>query len=315
MEKKKARWIWSDHQMTVQQSMVYFRKKFSITEPACSLTLSICADSRYWLLVNGKRVLTGPCRAPRDVWYQDRVDVAPYLQTGCNELRVCVVTYPDHEEENNAMLAGPTSITTRGKGGLWISETETDFGLSTDDSYECRPAAGYSFPENQRAGYLGTTEYVDGRLLAAQEDGPYWKKAVILSEGPVRGIGSLWHCWTMLERPIPYPFEKEKEFLRCMRSEKLWETRTVPAGQTLSLEVDAGELVNAYPVIRMRCGAAVRCGSPMRKATVCSIRTARSHGASGTTRTGRSFSAILIFILPATAFRPIRRFCSARFAS
>jgi hypothetical protein len=121
-----GKWIWIDHELSTNQKMVLFTKMITLQDLPTTCFLELCADSRYWLCVNGKRVMTGPCRAPQDVWYMDRVDVAPYLVPGENRIDVSVVQYYTHPEYDIAFWTGPTSITTKGVGALLIRELETE---------------------------------------------------------------------------------------------------------------------------------------------------------------------------------------------
>lgn len=105
----KAEWIWTDHRLAAHPRMIYFKKKVRLPEqePPLACRLRICADSRYLLMINGSRVMTGPCRAPRGVRYMDELDVAAYLRPGENEIFVKVIQYPDHKEKNIRFLTGP----------------------------------------------------------------------------------------------------------------------------------------------------------------------------------------------------------------
>ena len=75
----KAEWIWTDHRLAAHPRMIYFKKKVRLPEqePPLACRLRICADSRYLLMINGSRVMTGPCRAPRGVRYMDELDISP----------------------------------------------------------------------------------------------------------------------------------------------------------------------------------------------------------------------------------------------
>ena len=72
-----GKWIWIDHELSTNQKVVLFTKTVMVEKIPETCNIELCADSRYWLSVNGTRVLTGPCRAPQDTWYVDRIDVAP----------------------------------------------------------------------------------------------------------------------------------------------------------------------------------------------------------------------------------------------
>lgn len=260
-----AEWVWVDNELAVYPRMVYFKKKVLIAEqaekmPVCRLR--ICADSRYLLLINGSRVMTGPCRAPRGVRYMDELDVTAYLRTGENEIFVQVIQYSDHKQKNIYFLTGPNSIVTEGIGGLWIEEAETAFGFSTSAEYLSIEVPGYAFPETHRYGYIGFSEEFDSRPVHAHTPDSLWKPAVTIPKPPTEGIGSLRDYWTAEPRPIPYPYEAEDCFRRMVQSGGLigeyGGKQMVPAGQTAFLELDAGRLVSAYPRFTFRCGSGSR---------------------------------------------------------
>lgn len=170
-----GKWIWIDHELSTCQKMVLFTRTITVEEPLAGCKLELCADSRYWLCINGQRVLTGPCRAPQDTWYIDRVDVAPYLTVGENRIDVQVVQYYNHPEYDVAFWTGPTSITTKGVGALWIREVETELGISTSKDWLCCEDQGYIFKNELSVGYVGCMEYIDA---AATEEGLTWQNAV-----------------------------------------------------------------------------------------------------------------------------------------
>ena len=74
----RAEWIWTDHRLAADPRMIYFKKEVRLPDQEMPLAcrLRICADSRYLLTINGRRVMTGPCRAPRGVRYTDELDLS-----------------------------------------------------------------------------------------------------------------------------------------------------------------------------------------------------------------------------------------------
>ena len=55
------------------------------------LTLDISANSRYRLWINGKSVLSGPCKGDKLRHYYETVDVSGYLKEGKNFFAVQVL--------------------------------------------------------------------------------------------------------------------------------------------------------------------------------------------------------------------------------
>ena len=242
-----GKWIWIDHELNTRQRMVLFTKTIMVSELPESCIVELCADSRYWLTVNGLRVMTGPCRAPQDVWYMDQVDLVPYLNVGENRIDVQVAQYYNHPEYDVAFWTGPTSITTKGVGALWIRELETELGITTSKDWLCCEDKGYLFKNELTTGYVGCMEYMDA---VARDEGLSWQPAV------EREFYTwvLWPHFNTKERIIPYPYERQESFGETLYQEG-FDGNTVPTGGTGVLELDAKRLVNAYPRYTFTCGA------------------------------------------------------------
>jgi len=93
VELTRAKWIWLPGQRTLPNTFVLFRRAFQLAARPERAVLSIAADSRYRLSVNGRRVQWGP--APCDPrWLDvDRADIAPFLDAGQNVIGVEVLFY------------------------------------------------------------------------------------------------------------------------------------------------------------------------------------------------------------------------------
>jgi len=88
-----ARWIWLPCERTLQNTVVLFRREWSVDASLTSATGWIVADSRYRLLVNGVRAQWGPAASdPRDQ-EADPLDLLALLRPGRNVLAVEVLYY------------------------------------------------------------------------------------------------------------------------------------------------------------------------------------------------------------------------------
>ena len=99
-----SNWIWTPewiHEDKKSPRIVYFRRVIEVAEIPESVYLNISADTRYKLYVNGFLVEIGPSKGDREVWFYDRVDLAPYLKAGKNILGVQVLRYPMEREQGN----------------------------------------------------------------------------------------------------------------------------------------------------------------------------------------------------------------------
>lgn len=88
-----AKWIWYPSRRTLQNSFFLFRKEITLSEVPIKATGWILADSRYLLLVNGKRIQWGP--APCDPrWVEaDPLQLSQVLKPGKNIIGAQVLFY------------------------------------------------------------------------------------------------------------------------------------------------------------------------------------------------------------------------------
>ena len=87
----------------------YYRCDLAIDQPA-KLLVSITANSRYRLWVNGHPVLSGPCKGDRYRHFYENIDLSDYLRVGINIFAVQVLlTDPNavvtHGEERTPIMA------------------------------------------------------------------------------------------------------------------------------------------------------------------------------------------------------------------
>jgi len=83
--------IWAGSETKSEGVAVTFRKTFEVTETPRTATLSIFADARYILWVNGQYVERGPARFQPNGPEYDTVEIASQLHAGTNILALLVV--------------------------------------------------------------------------------------------------------------------------------------------------------------------------------------------------------------------------------
>ncbi|NIK67042.1 family 78 glycoside hydrolase catalytic domain [Paenibacillus sp. BK720] len=191
------------------QSFCYFRKSFALDQDeAVTGKLSIFADSRYILYVNGIYAGRGPCRSDPRWQYVDELDVTGLLNAGTNTIAVMVLYYgygTGQSIDRIPALAAELKVT--------LPEQENVI-IGTDSSWVCRLSDAYDSRSPRINGCQGPIEVYDARqepegwqLPGFDEEG--WQKA------KTRGIG-LSPFWNFGRRPIPLMEEKELDALRLV---------------------------------------------------------------------------------------------------
>jgi len=276
----KAQWIWLDpargdaassgsaENRTDGNLLVYFRRKFRLEEAAgARLIVSMSADSRYRLYVNGQSVTFGPARGDLQTHYYETVDVSEYLVSGWNVLAAKVLHYTEGSPRPSAIPSAPT--------GAWLLEgTLTDANgtvvacLDTDESWHClRDTAVTFLPEYDTC--VGGGETVVGeRLPHGWQEPDYddsgWAPSHKVGPAYWEHIGFL-QPWQLTPRSIPLMFERDRPFVRVMRENLSAGTVMnevgatgqwlhLPAQGKAVIELDAGELTTGNLVFVMSGG-------------------------------------------------------------
>lgn len=160
-----AKWIWYPSERCLQNTFVLFRKEIDLAETPKSAAGWVLADSRYELLVNGKRIHFGP--APCDPrWLEaDPVDIASALRPGKNVVAAKVLFYG--QGDGTSPLGKP--------GFIFLLNVENSSGktvISSDSSWNaCLPRSWQ--PGHYKRWYLRSLqEEFDARLYPEGWDRP-----------------------------------------------------------------------------------------------------------------------------------------------
>lgn len=183
----KASWIWGGVEESPRNEWRCFRKTFDVpAEGWESAILSITADSRYVLFVNGHRVGRGPVRSwPQQLAY-DAYSIDGLLMKGrTNSVAVLVMHY-----------GISTFSYIRGRGGLlaqldWISSSQDKDGnhsgcLVSDGSWQTAIHGSYEPRSPRLSLQQAFTEWADARkwdeewTLAEYEAESAWEEAAVI---------------------------------------------------------------------------------------------------------------------------------------
>lgn len=287
-----AQWIWIDKVTDYMKKVGHFKRSFRLERVPAQWDVAVSAESVYRLYVNGSLVVRGPCKGDLQRKYVDRVDLAPYLQTGLNTIAAVVVYFPNESVGNQRFHNGPTSIVSQSIGGFMLADLS--FGqddpdadaaarsISTDGRWLAMRNAAYAFVEASAAKYAGDMEHVDGNLYpfgwesaselaaagALEPEGlGMWRPATVVGSAVSALRGGLQNLWPLHERTIPQQRETDIRFARIVRSGGQavnWHAMLdgkeveIPPGSTAWTELDVGALTTAYVRLRMRVPQSAR---------------------------------------------------------
>lgn len=192
----KGQWINTEQCQSGTNTWLAFRKAVKLEQVPKTLTARIAVDSKYWLWINDRMVVfegglkRGP--NPRDTYY-DKVDIAPYLKSGDNQIAVLVWHFGKD---------GFCHINS-GKAALLFDAQGDGIEIVSDDTWRSAvygayqnteaPFPNFRLPESnirfdarqEMQGWTSATytnNLPQAVVIAAAEDGPFGK---------------------LLERPIP----------------------------------------------------------------------------------------------------------------
>ena len=226
-----GKWIYAErksHEWDAETRLVCFRKELTIPNAAEEMPVSISADSRYKLWVNGTLVSFGPCKGDDKRRYKDTPDLAPYLKEGRNVLAAEVLCVGS-DAWNSCH-----SLFTAGLHGLFLEGVEAL-------GWRCHICSTVAFPaEEEGFSPLHIHEEAAGSpALAGWKEAGFddsaWEEAVICEDG---GIPAILKSENLLPRPIPFPAQMNHSFTLPIK--------TVAAHSEASFILDAGEEMTAF---------------------------------------------------------------------
>lgn len=248
---------------------ILFRRTFFLESPPGRCRLQVSADSRYKLYVNGTLAEAGPCKGDREVWYYDGLDLTAYLHPGKNVIAAEVLYYPAEQGK------GSFSIFRTNHPGLFVKgkaeSGSREILLSADEQWKVCMDAGFSIvAESDIFAPLLILEKrrAQPELVHWTEedfDDSAWEQAVFDTS-----LSAQCSPGNLNERPIPFLYRKDKQFLgaRIIRAGAeaadfdafLAGERsvTIPGGQRMIVEINAGEEETGYLHLRMAGGKGSR---------------------------------------------------------
>ena len=209
-------WVWAGFAVPKRNAFVSFRRAFSAREGQ-RLSLSISADSRYWLWINGKMMGQGPVRSWVDHWKADVYDLSGELRDGRNVIAVLV---------NHFGLGTFQYLPSEPGLVVQVRDRGDKLVLQTDAKWRCRIAGAYSDHAPRISVQLGFEEQFDAR----KDDG--WLQSDYKEVGWTAARSVAAPHPALEPRGIPHLAVEPVTPCRLMRAE-----RVKPAAQTWTLDL------------------------------------------------------------------------------
>jgi alpha-L-rhamnosidase len=178
---EQAKWIWKSGDRRPINEHIIFRKTFAYdSEVFNRAILSISADTKYRLWVNGTELGEGPIRSTADHWYYDEFDMTHFLRSATNVIAVQVWHYGHSNYqyiENEAGLIAELSL--HGSAGIQV--------IGTDETWLCCRHGGYDVDVVKRNVNLGWMEIYDANTMSEQwlypsyDDESCWEKSEVVA--------------------------------------------------------------------------------------------------------------------------------------
>ncbi len=169
-------WIWVDGGSPSENIIACFRKQFTCKTNEKTM-ISISADTRYVLYINGHEVGQGPIRSTKERWFYDEYDITPYLDEDYNIIAISVWDYG---------MSTYQSIVNQ--GGVIFSINQNEILIcQSDESVKSSINTGVKSKTVKRNVNLGFMEYFDANKfdsmwMKKSFDDSIWKNSTNIKD-------------------------------------------------------------------------------------------------------------------------------------
>jgi hypothetical protein len=254
-------WITDPEARDMTSVVLHFRQNLALQTKPQTLWVNISADNRFTLYVNGERVAKGPATSDLAHWRYKRVDIAPYLRPGQNDIAAVVWNF--------SIPSGPMSQISSRTGFYFKAEDNAFASLNSGPNWRVkldrghRSVSGMGQINKQFKGlyYVAAApETIDA--AAADWD---WKT------GPIEADTS-WHAaapatdekqparWNLSTDPLPEMSYRRIDNGKVVRTDLLEAKNfpasavTIPARTHTRILVDQGYMTAAFPKLSVAGG-------------------------------------------------------------
>lgn len=158
-----ASWIWCQEDVDTPNQYGLFRKVIVLPDQFGRVIINACADSRYWLFVNGKRVGFGPGKFNRVRPQYDTFDLSGLMQAGPNVVAFKVHSIGPVPDCSSFM---PT------RAGLIAAVRWSRGAVVTDATWKASPETAYAADTPRMCGHQSFIECFDARKAQVNWMGP-----------------------------------------------------------------------------------------------------------------------------------------------
>ena len=253
----KGRWqaafVWSSERGGPGLCVRRFRRTFNLDEKPENFVVSVSADSRYRLFVNGQRAGRGPLKGELDCYYYETYDIGKLLKKGRNVVAAEVVWF-GLNSPNSEIHSGYAGFLLQGPKGAGI-DTLTGWKVQVDHAVKPN-VTHYS----NAMTFLDHLELVDGTKYPIGWQNPdfddsSWEDAIFVTPADVDPTwGELHPIWHLTPRDMPMLVEEPRRFVRTIRDMKETEHLfgdkpkgwRLKAGEAGEIVLDAGALTTGF---------------------------------------------------------------------
>jgi len=262
----KGRWraafAWSSERGGPGLCIRRLRRTFNLDEKPENFIVSVSADSRYRLFVNGQRAGRGPLKGELSCYYYETYDIGKLLRKGRNVIAAEVVWF-GLNSPNSEIHSGYAGFLLQGPKDAGI-DTPTGWKVQVDRAVKPN-VTHYSNAMN----FLDNMELVDGAKYPVGWQSPgfddsSWEDAIFVTSADVDPTwGELHPIWHLTPRDIPMLVEETRRFTRTIRGMEVTEHLfgdtpkgwRLKAGEASEIVLDAGTLTTGFLELKFEGGS------------------------------------------------------------
>ena len=245
--------------------VLHFRRALDMTAVPKSLPVTVTADNRFILYVNGQRVATGPSAGTVQDWRTEAVDLAPYLHQGGNVVAAVVWDYVRSAMKPGAPLPEASALPPQ-IAPIAQQSAGLGFRLTGGDIDTAKPGWRVKLDEG-RTGSNGRAQVPRGRYyVASAPDVIEAAKADWDWAGAQEGVGWVDAMPAAVARPLIADTLPQQSFAvvdagKVVRSDVAGadvfpaQAVTIPANSHVHILLRRDAVVSAYPELSVSGGA------------------------------------------------------------